>query len=61
MKRNEMLKMLIEAVADVNDEGHTTNKLIAEAVLNLVEEAGMLPPTCQILGYGDDVNMWEKE
>jgi len=53
--------MIIETIADVNDEGRTTNKLIAEAVLNLIEEIGMLPPTCQILGYGDDVNMWEKE
>lgn len=45
MKRSEMIEMLIDIIASENDEGQTANTLMAQSVLNLVEVAGMKPPS----------------
>lgn len=63
MKRSEMLFKLADRIADVH--GHTYDeKYIAQQVLSLIEDEGMLPPDNQIgsiVEHPYKVHCWESE
>lgn len=65
MKRSEMINILSKLL---NDERclKSSNEWLGEKILNIIEEAGMLPPTIWIAEKDDypasyDVNEWEDE
>ena len=56
MKRSEMVKQIknyiLNQMGDINEEAHIHNSLIdSEAILALIEKAGMLPPPKNSVKY----------
>lgn len=58
MKRSEMIK-IIESYID--HQTYYDFYINSESILELIEQAGMLPPRCELPKLGISDNAWEPE
>jgi hypothetical protein len=58
MKRSQMIKLLEDHFDEVCYQDYSPD---ADAVLSVIEKAGMLPPTIKITAFGVMDNAWEPE
>ena len=65
MKRNDILFKIASVIINYNEVGSIINRdkalEMAETILKVQEEAGMLPPRCQLPTLGISDNAWESE
>lgn len=58
MKKSEMIKTITEYLQ--GETNHPYSKALAVTILDMCEDAGMLPPETGF-DYGDPDHSWEKE
>jgi hypothetical protein len=65
LKRSEILSKIASVIINYNEVGSIINRdkalEMAETILKVQEESGMLPPRCQLPTLGISDNAWESE
>lgn len=61
MKRSEMLAVLEKVINSKLYQDYLFREEDLNDVLNAIEQAGMLPPRCELQKLGTSDNAWEPE
>ncbi len=61
MKRSEMIDILNNAINSNLYQDYYFSEDMLKEVLLAIEEAGMLPPRCELIKLGISDNAWEPE